>query len=447
MSNKYLIIKKDSSVIEAERYLEQNNVDPEFKNFVELESIGGNKSLISDSNKPKYLSYAHKLGFAWEPNADVGFVQYDYKGAMIVRLVKEYARQLVQQIGFPVYEVHGSNVFDMSHPVVNAYADLYGDRLFQFKSGKKDVVMSYDASYPQFNMAAKYNMSYKHLPFGHFSLSDCYRYEQSGECMLLHRQRRFYMPDFHPYFKDVDDAFKWYPNIEEQLIKAAAEVGIEYKIVVEVSSLSNWEKYKDKIIPFAKRLNRDILVAILNDGKDRYWIINVDYKIVDQLNQSREIGCIQIDINNAERLDITYVDSDGKNKYPVIIHSAVPGGIERYIYMLLDSYEKSFPLWLHPSQIRLLPVSENHLDFCQKLIKEYSNKSVRIEIDDRSERIGRKVKDAHDDLIPFPVVIGDREEAGELGEFKKAVEMILENSQDKPFVPISYPKLLSIQVR
>lgn len=85
----------------------------------------------------------------------------------------------------------------MSHPVVEAYASLYGDRLFNFNAGNKKLVMSYNASYPQFNLAGQYSIKDKHLPFAHFSISDCYRLEQSGECMLFVRQRRFFMPDLH----------------------------------------------------------------------------------------------------------------------------------------------------------------------------------------------------------------------------------------------------------
>ncbi len=449
MNNKYLVIKKEGNVMKADDYLLSKDLPEKFKRFVQLEAVGGDKSKKAKENpdKPKYLSYAHKLGFKWEPNADAGFVQYDYKGAMIMRLVKEYARQLVDKIGFPVYEVHGSNVFDMSHPVVNAYANLYGDRLFQFKSGKKDVVMSYDASYPQFNMAAKYKLGYKHLPFAHFSLADCYRHEQSGECMLLHRQRRFYMADLHPYFKDVDEAFEWYPKIEKQLLNAAYEVNVEYQVVIEVSSEVSWEKYKDKIILFAERLHRDVLVCIINDNKDRYWIINVDYKIIDKLEQSREICCIQIDVNNAERLGIKYIDRDGEDKHPVIIHSAVPGGIERYIYMLFDNFEQSFPLWLHPVQIRLIPVGEKQVDFCQKLIQKYADKPVRIDIDDRAESVGKKIKLAYADLVPVSVVIGEKEEAGDLRILEDAVERVVVASKEKPFIKLGYPNMVSLQVR
>ena len=447
MDNKYLVIKKGGKIVDAKEYLEKSENSGDFGLFVKREAFGNDVKI--DGEKSDYLLYAQKFGFNWEPNADIGFVQYDYRANLIMRLVKEYARKLMHQIGFTIYEIQGSNVFDLSHPVVEAYAKLYGDRLFNFESGKKKVVMSYDASYPQFNLAGKYILNHSHIPFGHFSISDCYRHEQSGECMLLYRQRRFYMPDIHPYFKDVAEAFEWYPKIEKQLLKSSQEVNIDYQIVVEVSSDKNWEKYKDEILEIANRLDRDILVAILQDGKDRYWIINVDYKIVDKFGQSREICCIQIDVENAKRLDIAFMDAKGNKVNPIIIHAAVPGGIERYIYMLFDDFKKRFPLWLYPAQIRLIPVNDDFISFCEELVEKYKDFPVRIEIDDRKEGVSKKVKNAHQDLIPFSVVIGEKEQSSpdDIAELRSAIDKVVANSKDKPFIPIEYPKLMSLQVK
>ena len=228
---------------------------------------------------------------------------------------------------------------------------------------------------------------------------------------------------------------------------SSKEVNIDYQVVVEVPSEAIWEKYQEKIIPIAKRLGRDVLVSIIQDGKSRYWIINVDYKVIDKLNQSREICCIQIDVNNAERLGIKYVDKDGKDKHPIIIHAAVPGGIERYLYMLLDNFEESFPLWLHPVQIRLIPVGKNQIAFCEELVKKYVSKPVRIDIDDRAESVSKKIKKAHQNLIPMPIVIGEEEESGELKALEQAIEKVVVESKNKPFVSLGYPRLVSKQLK
>lgn len=446
MNNKYFVLKKNGEIVEPDKYLEFSQCSENFRAFIEREAF--NKKVNSDV-KSDYLSYAKKLGFDWEPNSDNGFMRFDYKAQLIMRLVKDYARQLVNEIGFPIYEVRGANFFDLSHPVVQAYAGLYGDRLFQFNAGEKKLVMSYDASYPQFNLAGKYQLKESNLPFAHFSISDCYRLEQSGECMLFVRQRRFFMPDLHPYFKDINEAFKWFPKIENKLLESVKDANRKYEIVVEVSSEENWIKYQNKIKGIAKNLGQDILVAILRDGVDRYWIINVDYKIIDQLGQSREICCIQIDVGNASRLDIQYEDKKNKRYFPVIIHSAVPGGIERYLYMLFDNFKESFPLWLYPAQIRLIPVNQNHIAFCQRLIEKNKHLPVRIEIDDRGEHINKRIKQAHEDLVPFVIVIGDKEMSSRenLGDFNAALSKVIKNAKNKPFIPLGYPNLISMQVR
>lgn len=447
MNNKYLVINKNNEIIDAKEYLKYLKDSSEFYLFVKREAFG--YDIRINRSESSYLFYAQKFGFNWEQNADIGFVQYDYRANLIMRLVKEYSRMLVHQIGFPIYEIQGSNIFDLSHPVVEAYAKLYSDRLFQFESGNKKVVMSYDASYPQFNLARKYIISHHHIPFGHFSISDCYRHEQSGECMLLYRQRRFYMPDLHPYFKNANEAFEWYPKIEKQLLKSSQEISVNYQVVVEVSSEENWKKYKKKILEIANRLNQNILVAILLDAKDRYWIINVDYKIIDKLGQSREICCIQIDVENAKRLGIEFIDAKGAKVNPIIIHAAVPGGIERYIYMLFDDFKRRFPLWLYPVQIRLIPVADDHVYFCEKLVEKYKDLPVRIEIDDRRESVSKKIKYAYQDLIPFPIVIGEKEKnsLNDIEPLYSAIDKVLLNSKDKPFIPIENPKLISLQVR
>jgi threonyl-tRNA synthetase len=443
---KYLIVNKKGESFEVDRFLKQEEHSESFNKFVRREALNEIIVPINDQH-PEYLKYCSKFGFNWEENAGAGLVQYDYRANFIMRLVKDYARQLVGDIGFPLYEVQGSNMFDLDHPVVGAYANLYGERLFKAGSKGSQLVMSYDASYPQFNLAGKYQIGHKDLPFGHFSISDCYRYEQKGECMMFYRQRRFYMPDLHPYFKDINEAFEWYPQIEKQIINGASSANRKYEVVVEVSSVENWNNYSDKINKIAQDLGQDILIGIHEDNKDRYWIINADYKIIDKLGQAREIACIQIDVGNAERLDINYVDENDKKHHPVIIHSAVPGGIERYLYMIFDDFKSSMPLWLYPIQLRLIPVSDKFVPYCEELVQKYSGQ-VRIDIDDRSESVSKKIKESHSDLIPFSIVVGEKEVQGNnLAQFEESIEKILLEGKDKPFLKYNWPNLVSKQIK
>lgn len=445
LSMKYFVLNQEKRVIELNDYLKMPKISKQFADFIRREALG--EVLIEQSNdKPEYLAYANKMGFNWEPNADIGHVQYNYKANLMRRLVQDYARQLVHELDLPVYEVNGANMFSLQHPVVKAYASLFGDRLYQFKSGKSDVVMSYDASYPQFNLASKSPLSHKQLPFAHFSLSDCYRHEQSGEMMLLMRQRRFYMPDIHPYFKDAAEAFAWFPKLQAKILEAGAEAKREYQVVIEVPSEKVWQEYRHYIEQIPVSLGADVLVNILEDGQDRYWVVNVDYKIIDKLGQSREIGCIQVDIGNAPRLNIHYIDEDGSAKHPVIIHSAIPGGIERYLYIMFDNFEQGLPLWLNPAQIRLIPVGGEFVESCQKLVKELSDLPLRIEIDDRSISVSSKLKRAHQDFIPHKIVIGQQEIDDGCKELRKLAKNLAKEMIGKPFIRREFPAEISKQL-
>ena len=442
---KFFILSQKKQVIEVSDYLKNPSINPEFERFIKREAL--NEILVKPSNdKPIYLAHANKLGFNWEPNAEIGHVQYDYKANLMRRLVQEYARQLVHGLDLPIYEINGANMFSLQHPVVNAYASLYGDRLYQFKSGKFDVVMSYDASYPQFNLASKSPLSYKHLPFAHFSIADCYRHEQSGEMIMLLRQRRFYMPDIHPYFKDIDQAFDWFPKLQAKIIEAGLAAKREYQVIVEIPSEKVWQEYRSYIEQIPANLDVDVLINILEDNKDRYWIVNVDYKIIDKLGQAREIACIQVDIGNAPRLNIHYIDENGQGKHPVIIHSAIPGGIERYLYNLFDIFEQGLPLWICPIQIRLIPVNSEFVKSCQQLIKKFSKLPLRIDIDDRNISVSAKLKSAHQDYIPHKIVIGQKEVDNKFKAIKVLIKELSKIVIDKPYICREWPSEVSRQI-
>lgn len=441
MKDKYLIISKGNE-IDVDQYLESDQSNKNFKVLLQREAQNEEvqRGFEKESSKPEYLRIANKLGFNWEKNSVLGFMNYDYKAWLMMELVMQYSEKLVRGLDFPIYKMRGSNGFDENHEVVKAYADLFGDRLLKIDQGKSKLVMGYDASYAQFNLSASRKVHGSKLPYGHYSISDCYRNEQSGECMLLYRQRRFFMPDLHPYFKDLEEAFSHIPKMQDQILNAGRENGLEYEVIVEVNGQKNWDIYKKEIIESLQGLDKDYLVQIINDGKPRYWIINVDYKHIDKLNQAREIGCIQIDVGNAKRLVIEYQGENGEVKYPVIIHSAIPGGIERFIYALLDKYlDQGLPLWIQPVQCRLLPVSDKFNQFCIDLAEKYKD-VLRIDIDDRSEMIGKKIKSAKDDLVENCLVIGEKElnQEGNWQNLMDLIEKSREDSLQYPYQPIGW---------
>lgn len=186
--------------------------------------------------------------------------------------------------------------------------------------------------------------------------------------------------------------------------------------------------------------------------------------IIDAMNRPREIGTVQIDTGNAKRFDITYTGADGKKEYPVILHTAVIGGIERYLYMVFDTAIKKkketgliqMPLWLNPEQVRILPISERHTAAAIKLAKKLERNSIRAGVDDSSETIGKKVREANQDWIGYVIGFGDKEMNGEpLNVYvreenknrnitvKELVKEIKGKIKGKPFRPMYLPREMS----
>ncbi len=435
MKNKYLVISKNGEIFEPSNYLKNAECSKEMSICIRREVLGEKWEV---KNQSDYIKIANKLGFSWEDNSQVGFINYNYKANLIKSLVEGYSRNLVNSLDMPIYEVKGSNFFDLKHPVVKAYANLFGDRLFE----SNDMVMSYDASYPQFNLASKMKLKEDNLPFAHFSISDCYRYEQSGECMLMFRGRRFFMPDIHPYFKDVEEAWRWYPKFDKKLNESFLLAKMEYINIAKISSEDNWNLYKEEIINLAKGNSKEILIDIKLGGEEKYWIVDIDYGIIDKFEQFREIACIQIDVGNAKRLGISYLGKDGEKKHPVIIHSAIPGGIERYIYMMIDNFD-DFPIDFQPIQLRIIPVSEKFIKVAKDL--QEKNLDIRIDVDDRAESVSKRIKMAHEECIKNILVVGEKEQSqkSEISIFNEIRE---KRNNKVPFIPINWPILLSKRI-
>jgi len=158
------------------------------------------------------------------------------------------------------------------------------------------------------------------------------------------------------------------------------------------------------------------LVEVLPGGI-YYWVLNIEYNIIDELGRPREIATFQIDIGNAKRFGIKYVDEDGTEKYPVIIHTAIIGSVERYIYAVLDKAvqdEKqgkvpSIPTWLAPIQVRVIPVSSQYIDYAEEVLRKLLSAGIRADVDDRNLGLGKKIRDAGIEWIPYIVVVGERE--------------------------------------
>ena len=260
--------------------------------------------------------------------------------------------------------------------------------------------------------------SYKDLPVRFAEFGTVYRYEQSGELHGLTRVRGFTQDDAHLFVRpdQVQEEFEKVIDLVLYVFKAlgfedfTAQVSLRDKENREkyIGSDSNWVLAENAIIDSADKKG---LKTIIEYGEAAFYGPKLDFMVKDALGRSWQLGTIQVDYNLPERFELEYKGSDNKKHRPVMIHRAPFGSMERFVAVLLEHCGGNFPLWLTPDQVCILPISDKYMDYSKEVFNSLKISDIRAEIDDRSEKTGRKIRDAEVRKIPFMLIVGEREEA------------------------------------
>jgi threonyl-tRNA synthetase len=413
----YFVLTPDGEEVRIEDYKSTSEC---MRYMIDKEALGKEAPAVKE---PDYLRLCKKFGIQWESMSDAGHMCLAPHGAMMFDLISDYATQIVNGSGFSVYNVKGTNMFSLDEPAVKEHADLFGDRLYTVDTGKKKFVLRYAACHQQFAMIRNWNISYRNMPFGAFEVADSYRMEQSGETMLCFRTRRLNMPDFHVMCRTVPEAQDSFRFLDGKIYDEIEAIGREYEMLVNFSSMQAYRDNKDLILKLCNDHGRDALIHIYPEGINYYWTVNIEYHMLDQMKRPREIGTVQIDVGNAQRFGITYSDENGEKQYPVILHCAVIGSIERWMYTLLDTavaLEKTgipgyLPVWITPEQVRLMAKNEECVAETLKAAEAIRSAGIRVSVDDTDATVGKKVRLSKQDWCSYAAVIGEKEiESGQL---------------------------------
>jgi threonyl-tRNA synthetase len=411
----YMILSLDGNLYGPDEY-EFKPSEAEFQILVEKEAL--KKGLAG--GEPRFLEYCKKFGIEWENFSDQGHMRYSPEAVMMFDLISEYSWDAVKSVGFPMFQVKGTNMFDLSIPAVKEHADLFGSRLYRIESENKSFVMRYAACHQQFAAVRNWSLSYRNLPFGTFEVADSYRLEQSGELLLAFRLRKLHMPDCHVYCKNIEEAKDIALKLHNKVYEEIGKLGRDYVSTYNITK-GFLDANKDYVMQLVKREGKPALLNFVPDGV-YYWVLNIEYQVIDELERPREIATVQIDIGNAKRFGISFVDEKSEKQFPTIIHTAVIGSIERYLFTVLDECAKveakggkpSLPLWLSPTQVRLIPVRPEFVDFSKNVVNRLSEARIRADLDDRDETVDKRVRDAEVNWIPYIVVVGKKEASTDL---------------------------------
>ena len=253
--------------------------------------------------------------------------------------------------------------------------------------------------------------SYRDLPLRYAELGLVHRHELSGALHGLFRVRAFTQDDAH--------VFMLPSQMQSELMKVIelfdriySQFGLKYH--VELSTKPDNAMGDDAIWEAATEALRNAIEAkgipyVINPGDGAFYGPKLDYHIEDSLGRTWQCGTIQLDMNLPERFQIEYVGEDGQKHRPIMIHRACFGSMERFIGILTEHYAGAFPTWMAPVQVKILPISEKHVEYAKELAKQMHRDYVRVEVDDRSEKIGYKIRQAQMAKVPYMLVVGDKE--------------------------------------
>lgn len=257
--------------------------------------------------------------------------------------------------------------------------------------------------------------SYKDLPVGYKEFTTNYRDEQSGELNGLLRVRSLTIDDCHIFCTEEQvqsEALKVNKTIAD--FYAAFNFGIKVRLSFRdpknkgkyIGDDKTWEKSENIIKKVAKEIPFETFERI---GEAAFYGPKIDFMIKDTLDREWQLATNQLDFLIPKRLGLEYVDSNGQKKTPVVIHRAIAGSLERFIGILLEHYQGAFPLWLSPVQVKIIPIADRHAEYAKKIAEKLEEENVRVEIDDRSETMQSKIRDATLQKVPYMGIIGDRE--------------------------------------
>jgi threonyl-tRNA synthetase len=460
MQSFWHVLLPDGSLVPIEEF--------KFKGHVNLQKFSQYeiKKARAVTSMPPHVPLMKRLEIAdYEPGSDPGNIRWYPKGRMIKSLLETYVTQRVAAYGG--MEVETPIMYDFNHPSLKSYLNRFPARQYVLKSEDKELFLRFAACFGQFLMAHDAQFSYKQLPIKLYELTRySFRREKSGEVVGLKRLRAFTMPDCHALCADLDQAKQEFKIRFDLCISVLEDIGLvkdDYEIAMRFTK-DFYSEHKDFIAEIAGKFGKPILAEVWNE-RFFYFALKWDLNFVDNQDKAAALSTDQIDVENAKRYDITFVDEKGEKQNPLILHCSPSGAIERDIYALLEkAYREQMagkapmlPVWLSPTQVRLIPISDKYQDKVEEIAQKIEAKCIRVDIDDSSSTLQKKIREAEQEWIPYIAVVGEKEvESGNLSvrvreekgkqtnmSTDELVAKVAEKTAGKPFKPLPLPRLIS----
>ena len=416
---------------------------------------------------PPHVRLMKKMAIAdYEPASDSGNMRFYPNGRLIKSLIERYVTDNITSYGG--LEVETPIMYDSHHPSLESYFNRFPARQYNINSEGKQLILRFAACFGQFLMAHDFQLSYKNLPLKLYEMTRySFRREQSGELVGLRRLRAFTMPDCHAFCKDMSQAIEEFRkrfDLSRNVLHGLGLNESDYELAIRFTE-EFYNENKQLIEETVKKIGKPVLIEMWKE-QFFYFVLKWEFNYIDSQGKASALSTDQIDVENGKRYNIEFFDEQNKPQYPIILHNSPSGAIERVIFALLEKAAKDskegkkahLPLWLSPTQVRLIPIKPEFLQFCKNLADKITDSKIRVDIDDRNESIGKRIREAETEWIRYILVIGEKEvnskdvnvrdrETGELKQisFDDFISEIHEQIKNKPFSHLNSNRFVSIR--
>jgi threonyl-tRNA synthetase len=396
--------------------------------------------MLEEAKKRDHRKLGKELGlFTFSQKVGMGLPLWLPKGAALRERLENFLKKAQKKAGYePVITPHIGN---KELYITSGHYAKYGEDSFRpiLTPHENEEFLLKPMNCPHHCEIYKSSpKSYKDLPVRYAEFGTVYRYEQSGELHGLTRVRGFTQDDAHLFCmpEQVKDEFKNVIDLVLYIFKTLKFDNYRAQISLRdpnnpskyIGSDENWEKAERSIIEATEEKG---LNTVIEYGEAAFYGPKLDFMVKDALNREWQLGTIQVDYNLPERFELEYTGADNEKHRPVMIHRAPFGSLERFVAVLIEHCGGKFPLWLTTDQVAILPISEKHNEYAQKVLNYLNNSDIRGFVDERNEKIGKKIRDNELNKIPFMLIVGEKEEA------ENAVSVRKQGDGDTGTIPLS----------
>ncbi|MFC3958039.1 threonine--tRNA ligase [Halovivax cerinus] len=338
-----------------------------------------------------------------------GLPLYHPPGKRILRELSGFVEELNEDAGYEYVET--PHLFKTDLWKQSGHYDNYRDDMFVFELGDDEFGLKPMNCPGHASIFEDHSWSYRDLPVRYAENGKVYRKEQRGELSGLSRVWAFTIDDGHLFVRP-DQIETEVEGIMDAIDEVLSTFDLEYEVALatrpetSVGSDEIWERAESQLEAVLEKRAMDY---DLEAGDGAFYGPKIDFAFEDAIGRSWDGPTVQLDFNMPERFDLSYVGEDNEEHRPVMIHRALYGSYERFFMMLIEHYEGNFPLWLAPEQVRVLPISDDNLGYAHRVANEFED--FRVEVDHSDATLGRKIRAAHDDRVPYQLIVGDDEEA------------------------------------